>query len=146
MTRLWLAAIGAAAVMACGDDSSGGQPNEQFPDVAGVYEVEGEFDGVDPADLSFAGTVTLEQESLESSILTGTASLVINSATEDDVVITAAELQNAAVSLAGVVAFTVDQGAVSWDFTGERAGDILEGDHTLVQGSQTRSGTWSGIR
>ena len=146
MTRLWLAALGAAAVMACGDDSSGGQPNDLFPDVAGVYAVEGEFDDVSPEDLSFSGTVNIEQESLESSILTGTASLVINSATEDDIVITAAELQNAAVSLAGVVAFTVEQGALSWDFTGERAGDVLEGDHTLTQGSGTMSGTWSGIR
>ena len=146
MPRLWLAAFAAAAVMACGDDSSGGEPNDLFPDVAGVYDVDGEFDGVSPADLSFSGTVTLDQESLESSILTGTASLVINSATEEDIVIAGAELQNAAVSLAGVVAFTVEQGALSWDFTGERAGDVLEGDHTLTQGSETMSGTWAGAR
>jgi hypothetical protein len=147
MTRLWLAALGAAAVMACGDDSSGGgDPNEQFPDVAGVYDVEGEFDGVDPEVASFTGTITLEQESLESSVLTGTASLAIHNIGQNDVVITSAELQNAAVSLAGVVAFTVEQGAITWDFTGERAGDILEGDHTLVQGAESQSGTWSGIR
>ena len=146
MSRLWLAALAAAAVMACGDDSSGGEPNDVFPDVAGVYGVEGEFDGVSPEDLSFSGTVTLDQESLESSILTGTASLVINSATEEDIVIAGAELQNAAVSLSGVVAFTVEQGALSWDFTGERAGDVLSGDHTLTQGSGTMSGTWSGAR
>ena len=58
MSRLWLAALGAAAVIACGDDSSGGEPNELFPDVAGVYVVEGEFDGVDPSQASFDGTVT----------------------------------------------------------------------------------------
>lgn len=147
MTRLWLAALGAAAVIACGDDSSGGgDPNEQFPDVAGVYDVQGEFDGVDPEVSSFSGTITLEQESLESSVLSGTANLAIHNIGQNDVVITNAELQNAAVSLAGVVAFTVEQGAVSWDFTGEKAGDVLEGDHTLVQGSETRVGTWSAIR
>lgn len=146
MSRLWLAAFGAAAVMACGDDSSSGGPDDLFPDVAGIYEVQGEFDGVSPEDRSFRGTVTLEQESRESSLLTGTANLVITSSTEDDIVITGAELQNAGVSLAGVVAFTVEQGAISWDFSGERAGDVLEGDHTLTQGSGTMSGTWSGFR
>lgn len=145
MSRLWLAALGAAAVIACGDDSSGGEPNELFPDVAGVYAVEGEFDDVDPSQAFFGGTVTIEQESLESSILTGTASLLITTPA-GNVGITEAELQDAAVTLAGVVSFTVAEGAISWDFTGERAGDVLEGSHTITQGSETRTGTWTGQR
>ena len=76
MARLWLTALTAAAVIACGGDDNGG-PTDFFPDVAGTYAVQGQFDGVDPSDLSFTGTVTIEQESLESSLLTGTANLTI---------------------------------------------------------------------
>ena len=145
MSRLWLAALGAAAVIACGDDSSGGGPNELFPDVAGVYVVEGEFDGVDPSQASFGGTLTIEQESLESSILTGTANIIVNT-TAGPIDFTGVELQNAAVTLAGVVSFTITEGPATWDFSGERAGDILEGDHTLTVDSESMTGTWTGER
>ena len=57
-----------------------------------------------------------------------------------------AELLGAGVSLAGEVSFTVEQGAVSWAFNGERAGDLITGDHTLTQGGTTLTGTWSGER
>jgi hypothetical protein len=146
MSRLWLAAFGATAVIACGDDESGGGPNDTFPDVAGVYTVEGEFDGVDPSDLSFIGNVTIEQESLESSLLTGTADLTINSSTSSDIVITDAELLDAGVSLAGEVSFRIEDGSVSWDFTGEKAGDILAGPHSVTLGAQSLTGTWTGQR
>jgi hypothetical protein len=148
MPRLWLAALGAAAVIACGDDDSGGGPNDLFPDVAGVYAIEGEFDAVPPEDASFTGSVTIEQESLESSILTGSANITLTEVA-GDVVITNAELQDASVSLAGIVEFTVENpaaGVTSWTFTGERAGDLLEGQHTLTRGSQSQSGSWSGLR
>jgi len=147
MPRLWLAALGAAAVIACGDDSSGGGPNDQFPDVAGVYAIAGEFDAVPPAEASFTGAITIEQESLESSILTGSADITLT-ADAGNLIITDAELQNATVTLAGIVEFTVLVPAenVSWTFTGERAGDVLEGQHTLTQGSESRSGAWSGSR
>ena len=58
MARLWLTALTAAAVIACGGDDNGG-PTDFFPDVAGTYAVQGQFDGVDPSDLSFTGTVTI---------------------------------------------------------------------------------------
>lgn len=137
MSRVWLAALGAAAVLACGDDDTGGGPSNLFPDVAGTYAVTGEFDGGN----QFTGSVTLEQESLESSILSGTASFSIGG-------ISGAELQDASVSLAGVVAFTVENPAsnLTWSFTGERAGDVLEGDHTLTIGTDNQTGTWSGER
>ena len=41
MSRVWLAALGAAAIIACGDDDGNG-PDEFFPDVAGVYAM---YDG-----------------------------------------------------------------------------------------------------
>jgi hypothetical protein len=145
MSRVWLAALGAIAVVACGDDN-GNDPNDVFPDVAGVYAVAGQFDGVPPSDLSFTGTVTIEQESVESSLLTGTADLTIASSTNGNTTISDAELLNAGVDLGGNVAFTLEQGAVSWAFVGEKAGDILSGTDTLTLGDETFIGTWSGER
>jgi hypothetical protein len=145
MSRVWLAALGALAVVACGDDS-GNDPNDVFPEVAGVYAVQGQFDGVDPSDLSFNGTVTIEQESVESSLLTGTADLTIVSATNGNTTVNDAELLNAGVDLGGTVAFTLEQGTVSWAFVGEKGGDVLTGTDTLTLGDQTFTGTWSGER
>lgn len=144
MARVWLASLAAATVLACGGDDNGG-PTDFFPDVAGVYAVQGQFDGIDPSDLAFTGTVTIEQESLESSLLTGTANLTIVSP-GGNTTLNGVPLLDAGVDLGGNVAFTLEQGSVSWDFTGEKAGDVLSGTHTLTQGSETRSGTWSGQR
>jgi hypothetical protein len=145
MSRVWLAALGAIAVVACSDDN-GSDPSDVFPDVGGVYAVEGQFDDIDPSDLSFTGTVTIEQESVESSLLTGTADLTIASSTNGITTINDAELLNAGVDLGGNVAFTLLQGAVSWAFVGEKAGDILSGTDTLTLGDETFIGTWSGER
>ena len=144
MSRLWLAALGAVAVLACSDDDTNG-PADAFPDVAGVYTVEGQFDGADTSDLSFNGTVTIEQESLETSLLTGTADLTIVTPTGtfpvDD-----AELLNANVNLVGDVTFSLEQGSVSWDFLGDKSGDVLSGTHNLTLGGQSFTGTWTGQR
>jgi hypothetical protein len=146
MSRVWLAALGAAAIIACGGDDDGNGPTDFFPDVAGVYDVQGEFDGVDPNDLRFTGTVTIEQESLESSLLTGTADFTIISPSGNTTV-NDAELLNAGVDLGGNVAFTVEQGSVtSWDFVGEKAGDVLSGTHDLTLGTESFTGTWNGSR
>ena len=144
MSRLWLAALGAAAVIACGDDTN---PNELFPDVAGTYDIEGEFDGLDPNTNFFTGTMTIEQESLESSLLTGTANIAVTSII-GPFSVTGAELLDASVDLAGQVVFQLrDEGQdVTWDFQGERAGDIIEGDHTVTQGTTTLTGTWTADR
>lgn len=145
MSRVWLAALGAAAVIACSDDDNGNGPSDTFPEVAGVYTVAGQFDDRDPSELSFTGIVTIEQESLESSLLTGTADLTIISATST-IPVNDAELLDAGVDLAGNVAFTLEEGSISWDFTGEKAGDLLTGTHMLRQGSETLTGTWTGER
>lgn len=147
MARLWLAALGAAAVIACGDDSSGGGPNDLFPDVGGTYTIDGNFTGTPAGDSLVTGTVTIEQASLEVSPLTGTADLTL-SAQAGNLTINDAELQSASVTLAGVVVFTVERESdnLVWTFTGERAGDVLEGTHTLTLGSVTADGDWSGAR
>ena len=144
MSRLWLAALGAAAVIACGDDNN---PNELFPDVAGTYDIQGDFDGLDPNTNFFTGTVIIEQESLESSLLTGTANIAVTSSI-GPFTVTGAELLDASVDLAGQVVFQLrDEGQdVTWDFQGERAGDVIEGDHTVTQGTTTLTGTWTADR
>jgi hypothetical protein len=146
MSRLWLAALGAAAVIACGDDNN--DPNNLFPDVAGTYDIEGEFDGIDPNDASFIGTMTIEQESLESSLLTGTANITVTTTTIGSFPVTNAELLDASVDLAGQVVFQLRDEAqdVTWDFQGERGGDIIDGDHTVTQGDATLTGTWTADR
>jgi hypothetical protein len=147
MPRLWLAALGAAAVIACGDDGPGGGPNDLFPDVAGVYTIEGDFGGTPASDSLVSGTVTIEQASLEASPLTGTADLTLT-AQAGNLTINDAELQSASVTLAGVVVFTVEQESddLVWTFSGERAGDVLEGTHTLTRGDVTADGEWSAER
>jgi hypothetical protein len=147
MRRLWLAAFGAAGVIACGDDSSGGGPNDLFPDVAGVYVIEGDFGGVPAGDSLVTGTVTIEQASLETSPLTGTANLTLT-AQAGNLTVSGVDLQSASVTLAGVVVFTLarDSDGLVWAFTGERAGDFLEGTHVLTRGSVTADGDWSGQR
>jgi hypothetical protein len=147
MCRLWLAAFGAAGVIACGDDGAGGGPNDLFPDVAGVYVIEGDFGGIPAGDSLVTGTVTIEQASLETSPLTGTANLTLT-AQAGNLTVNGADLQSASVTLAGVVVFTVERvsDGLVWTFTGERAGDVLEGTHTLTRGSVTADGAWSGER
>lgn len=145
MPRLWLAALGAAALLGCGDDSSGGGPNQFFPDVAGTYVVSGTFDGISEANASFTGTVTVEQESLESSLLTGTGTIQLTDSTRNLTV--TGDLEDASVTLAGIVVFTISGAAgATWEFSGERGGDVLEGDHTLTDGTGSHSGPWSGER
>ncbi|HEY7614948.1 MAG TPA: hypothetical protein VH764_18275 [Gemmatimonadales bacterium] len=146
MSRLWLAAFGAAAVIACGDDNSDGGPNDNFPDVAGVYEIHGEFDGVDPSQLRFDGTMTIEQESLESSLLTGTADITITSIQSGNTFINDAELLDASVDLAGEVVFSLQSGSTTWDFIGNRHGDVLDGTHSGTIDGQSLTGTWTAER
>ena len=148
MSRLWLAAVGAAALIACGDDNSNGGPNDNFPDVAGVYDIQGEFDGVDPSERSFSGTLTIEQESLESSLLAGTADITITDILIGNIFVNDAELLDASVDLAGQVVFQLrdEEQDVTWDFQGERGGDIIQGDHTVTQGTATLTGTWTAER
>lgn len=141
MPRAVVTALAAVAVLGCGGDSN--EPRAIFPDVAGTYQVDGGFDDRTPEMGSFTGTLTLEQASLEESPLTGSADLTVN--LEGDVfTVEADELVTAAVDLGGVVSFTIERPSqgLTWEFEGERAGDVIEGRHTLTDGGQTISGDW----
>jgi hypothetical protein len=135
----------ALVVVGCGGDSSA--PSPAFPDAAGVYNVSGDFDGTPSEEASFTGTVTLTQASRDQGALGGSASMTAkfgsDAATASD-----DALDQASVSTAGAITFTLVDPSGSWTFTGTLAGNsITGGRHTLdVPGTGTISGNWTASR
>ena len=147
-TSRWTVAsiLGSLALSSCGGeggDSTG--PESGFPQVAGVYSIQGRFDGLSADEAAFAGTLVLIQPSQHSGDLTGSLTMTIsaqgtaNSTGE-------APLESASVSQQGAVSFQLGPSpAAGWTFTGTLVGGItITGRHTLTDG-QTASfpGTWS---
>lgn len=128
-------------VIGCGGDG-GNDPNEPFPDVAGVYELDGTFDDLPPADGNFEGTLQLTQASRESGNLVGSVTLIVS--LDGDVFNISDDAVNAAsVTPSGVIAFTVGDGSATWTFTGSASGgSIINGRHTLSSSSGSFSGDW----
>jgi hypothetical protein len=142
LTRHWWLGLAAATALAgCGSNSGNTDP---FPDVAGVYTLQGGFDGFTAQEASFSGTVTLNQPSREQSTLDGTAT-VTGTINGQAVSAAGVALQNASVTPSGVVSFdlTPGSGITSWTFSGELAGTIIQGTHTLVRGGTTNTGTFT---
>lgn len=130
-------------VSGCGGDD-GNEPEDPFPDVEGVYEVEGTFDDLPSSEASFEGTLELTQASRESGDLEGSISVL---ATIGDEIFNVSdeELSAATVSPSGVIAFTAGAAAATWTFSGTVSGNsIANGRHTLSDGEQSISGPWSG--
>jgi hypothetical protein len=127
---------------ACGGDSN--DPGEPFPDVEGVYALEGTFDDLSPSEGSFEGTLELTQASQESGALGG--SMTILATLGDDIFNVAyEELSDASISPSGTISFTADDGIATWTFSGTASGSsIINGRHTLSDGSQSMSGAWHG--
>ncbi len=130
-------------VFGCGKDG-GNEPEDPFPDVEGVYEIEGTFDDLPSSEASFEGTLELTQASQESGALGG--SIAVLATIGDDIFNVSDEaLSSATVSPTGVVAFTASGGAATWTFSGTVDGNsVTDGRHTLSDGSQSISGDWSG--
>ena len=130
-------------LLGCGGDSN--EPEAPFPDVSGVYEVTGGFDGIASADGSFSGTLELTQASRESGALTGSAAILVD--LDGDVFNISDEgLTGATVSPSGVVSFTLGGGGATWTFTGTASGSTIgQGRHTL-SGDGTISGNWQAAR
>ena len=129
----------------CGGDSNA--PNPAFPDAAGVYSMNGGFDGIPSSEASFIGTLTLTQASRAQGTLGGSATVT---ATIGGDAITATEdaLTQASVSTAGAITFTMTDPSGTWTFTGTLAGNsIAQGRHTVsAPGTGTISGSWTGSR
>jgi hypothetical protein len=126
-----------------GGDSTG--PDNGFPQVSGIYSIQGRFDGLTADEAAFAGTLILDQASRHSGDLTGSLTMTIsaqgavNSTGE-------APLESASVTQQGAVSFRLGPSPASgWTFTGTLVGGItITGTHTLTDG-QTASfpGTWT---
>jgi hypothetical protein len=128
---------------ACGGGDSN-EPEDPFPDVAGVYEVDGTFDDLPATTASFQGTLELTQESRETSALGGSISVL--AVIGDDIFNVSDEaISSATVSPSGVISFTAGDGLTTWTFSGTASGtSITNGRHTLSAGTDNLSGSWSG--
>ena len=129
---------------ACGGDSN--EPEDPFPDAAGVYQVSGGFDDIPSNVGSFQGTLELTQASRSSGTLQGSAAIVAT--LEDDVFnLSDPAIASANVSPSGVLSFTMVGAAATWTFSGTLSGTtITAGRHTLSDGVQSFSGNWQGNR
>jgi hypothetical protein len=133
-----------ALLASCGGDAT--SPKDLFPDAAGVYQVNGTFDGISSSDAHFNGPLTLTQASRETGTLAGSAAYAVTIGSEivnlsDD------SISGAAVSPSGEVTYTMGEGGSTWTFTGTLSGtSIINGRHTLSEESGSASGAWSATR
>lgn len=128
-------------VAACGGGGDAAAPSPAFPDVSGVYNVTGGFDGSSANQASFSGTLTLTQASREFGTLGGT--FAVTAIINGKVLVDTPSLAEAAVTQNGAVTFKVAEGGTTWIFTGTVAGKVMSGRHTFSDGSTTISGNWT---
>jgi hypothetical protein len=141
MRALVCATLLSASLLGCGGDSTG--PDEAFPDAAGVYNVSGSFDDLPSSVAHFEGTLTITQASRETGTLGGSAAYL---ATIDGNAfdVTDDAIDGAAISPTGAISFTLVDPGGSWTFTGTLSGStIIDGRHTISDGSSSYSGAWS---
>jgi hypothetical protein len=134
-----------ALLPACGGGDSN-EPEDPFPDAAGVYQVSGGFDGLPSNVGSFTGTLEITQATRSSGTLQASAAIL---ATIDGDVFNISDpaLANANVSPSGVLSFTIVGAGATWTFSGTLSGSTISGGrHTLSDGVQSLSGNWQGNR
>ena len=129
------------ALLGCGGGDSN-DPGDPFPDVAGVYEIDGTFDDLPANDAHFEGTLELTQASQESGALGGSIA-VLATLGEDIFNVSDDALSSASVSPSGVISFTAGDGSATWTFSGTASGNAINsGRHTLSSSSGNASGPW----
>jgi hypothetical protein len=126
----------------CGGDSSG--PSDAFPSVAGTYSVFAGFDQLSATEGSATGTVTITQGSRSVGTLAGTMTMLVT--VDGDLFQLTSPLTSANVTQQAQLTFTGGQNGVSWVFSGALINNALSGRHTLLSGSSSISGNWSGAR
>jgi hypothetical protein len=118
-----------ALLTACGGDSN--EPEDPFPDAAGVYQVSGGFDDIPSNVGSFQGTLELTQASRSSGTLQGSAAILAT--LEGDVFnLSDPALANANVSPSGVLSFTMAGAGATWTFSGTLSGTTITTGRPLV--------------
>jgi hypothetical protein len=136
--------IASLSLGGCGGGGDNAGPDDAFPDVSGVYSIQGGFDGFTSDEAAFAGRLMLNQASRQSEELTGSLSMTI---TAQGQVNSTGEvpLQAASLSQKGAVSFRLGPSTVSgWTFTGTVAGGTITGRHTLTDGQTVAfPGDWN---
>jgi hypothetical protein len=141
MRALVCATLLSVSLLGCGGDSNG--PDGAFPDAAGVYNASGSFDDLLPSVAHFEGTLTITQASRETGTLGGSAAYLATIG-GDAFNVTDDAIDGAAVSPTGAISFTLVDPGGSWTFTGTLSGStIIDGRHTISDGSSSYSGAWS---
>jgi len=133
----------AFSLTGCGGDGDNTGPDGSFPDVSGVYSVQGGFDGLTADEAAFAGTLILTQASPQSGNLSGSMTMTITA--QGQVNSTGkVPLETASLSQNGEVSFRLGPSPVAgWTFTGTVAGENITGRHTLNGQTVTFPGSWS---
>ncbi len=147
--RCWavraLLCLGLLASAGCGGGSDATEPNFPYPAVAGIYQMDGGFDGATRSQASFTGSLTLTQANRTVPDLGATAS--ITATIEGQVFsISNQTASSASVTPAGVITVQFAGGGASWTFSGTLSGRIITGRHTLSDGTSTTSGDWTGVK
>lgn len=139
--RSYLVLAGLVMLAACGGDDSSAPQEPTYPAASGTYAVSGGFDGATPQEASFAGTVSVTQASRENPGLTGNFN--VTATIGASVFVLAGSLQSATITTAGVISFLVGDSEASWSFSGTQSGTSFSGRHTLTDGVDAFSGSWS---
>jgi hypothetical protein len=141
MRNLLLCSAAAAALLSCKDSTA----PVSYPDVAGIYELGVLFDGIPQTIASAIGLVGIVQESRNTTALSGSA-LVIGEV--DGSLFIVDGLRTASVGADSIVIFRI--GAFEndgyWRFTGWLTGENINGIHTLSNGNESLTGTFTMIR
>lgn len=140
--RKALALLGVLGALACGGDSTG--PSNQYPAVAGTYQVTGTFDAVPE---TFSGTMTLIQADRTVGSLSGTFNVTLSGATP--ATLSGPLPSTTTLSKAGVLDFTFTDasgGGSSWTFNGTLNNKTFTGRHVLTGSGSSFAGAWTATR
>ncbi len=133
----------AVSLSGCGGGKDNTGPNA-FPDISGVYSLQGGLDGLTSDEAAFVGTLILSQASTETGNLSGSLTMTITAQGQVNS-IGEAPLQSASVTQEGAVSFRLGPNpAAGWTFSGAVAGETITGRHTLTDGQTVAfTGNWS---
>jgi len=133
----------AVSLSACGGGGDNTGPTA-FPDISGVYSLQGGLDGLSSDEAAFVGTLILSQASTQSGNLSGSLIMTITAQGQVNS-IGEAPLQSASVTQEGAVSFRLGPNpAAGWTFSGTVAGETITGRHTLTDGQTVAfTGNWS---
>lgn len=139
--------LGAILGSACGggDGDSGNDPTPAFPNVDGVWNIQGTFNAFASTLAHFEGTVTIDQPSRNAAPITATTAItvLINGGTSS-----ITQISEPTITEAGDLAFNLHTANVTttWAFTGTLSGTVANGTHVLAGGGSSFPGVWQATK